>query len=225
MGHLHFVTFTFILQKCIMLHSRGWIALHYILVHVKSVAYHSLSASFLIFMCHCTHTWQLMAPPGRFRPLWEILKVSDDKVTHHFHQKGAFGLNGKVSFTRKGHWEPPDVERWESDTESSDLPWLHWCDLRCIHMHWACITRVNATWMQRIFACNGMHSDALRMRMNASNENATGRENAAHHHMRSNAHVCIRCRMRTIQNAPEWTRMHHVSNAPCVNAPYVKCNG
>ena len=31
-----------------------------------------------------------------------ILKVSDGKVTHHFHQKGAFGLNGEVSFTRKG---------------------------------------------------------------------------------------------------------------------------
>ena len=42
------------------------------------------------------------APPGRYRPLWEILKVSDGKVTHHFHQKGTFGLNGEVSFTRKG---------------------------------------------------------------------------------------------------------------------------
>mgnify|MGYP001206302777 CR=1 FL=1 len=40
--------------------------------------------------------------PGRYGPLWEILKVSDGKVTHHFHQKGAFGLNGEVSFTRKG---------------------------------------------------------------------------------------------------------------------------
>ena len=30
------------------------------------------------------------APPGRYRPLWEILKVSDGKVTHHFHQKGTF---------------------------------------------------------------------------------------------------------------------------------------
>ena len=33
------------------------------------------------------------APPRRYRPLWEILKVSDDKVTHHFYQKGVFGLN------------------------------------------------------------------------------------------------------------------------------------
>ena len=39
---------------------------------------------------------------ARYRPLWEILKVSDDKVTHRFHQKDAFGLNGEVSFTRKG---------------------------------------------------------------------------------------------------------------------------
>ena len=31
------------------------------------------------------------------------LKVSADKVTHHFHQKGAFGLNGEVSFTPKRH--------------------------------------------------------------------------------------------------------------------------
>ena len=37
------------------------------------------------------------APPGRYRPLWEILKVSDGKVTHHFHQKGAFGLNDEVA--------------------------------------------------------------------------------------------------------------------------------
>ena len=58
------------------------------------------------------------APPGRYRPLWEILKVSDDKVTHHFYQKGAFGLNGEVSFTRKGRWEPstdPDSSSTEAD--------------------------------------------------------------------------------------------------------------
>ena len=41
--------------------------------------------------------------PGRCRSLGEILKVSDNKVTHHSHQKGAFGLNGDVSFTREGH--------------------------------------------------------------------------------------------------------------------------
>ena len=29
--------------------------------------------------------------------------MSDDKVTHHSHQKGAFGLNGEVSFTPKMH--------------------------------------------------------------------------------------------------------------------------
>ena len=43
------------------------------------------------------------ASPGRCRSLWEILKVSDNKVTHHSYQKGAFGLNGDVSFTREGH--------------------------------------------------------------------------------------------------------------------------
>ena len=42
------------------------------------------------------------ASPGRCRSLREILKVSDDKVTHHFHQKGAFGLNGELHFTPKG---------------------------------------------------------------------------------------------------------------------------
>ena len=31
------------------------------------------------------------------------VKVSDDKVTHHSHQKGAFGLNGEVGLTPKGH--------------------------------------------------------------------------------------------------------------------------
>ena len=45
------------------------------------------------------------ASPGRCRSLWEILKVSDDKVTHHFHQKGAFGLNGELHFTPKRHPE------------------------------------------------------------------------------------------------------------------------
>ena len=40
---------------------------------------------------------------GRCRSLWETLKLSDDKVTHHSHQKGAFGLNGEVSLTPKGH--------------------------------------------------------------------------------------------------------------------------
>ena len=40
---------------------------------------------------------------GRCRSLWETLKVSDDKVTHHSHQKGAFGLDGEVSFTPKRH--------------------------------------------------------------------------------------------------------------------------
>ena len=46
--------------------------------------------------------FQRTTPPGRYRPLWEILKVSDGKATHHFYQKGTFGLNGEVSFTRKG---------------------------------------------------------------------------------------------------------------------------
>ena len=45
------------------------------------------------------------ASPGRCRSLREILKVSDDKVTHHFHQKGAFGLNGELHFTPKRHPE------------------------------------------------------------------------------------------------------------------------
>ena len=36
------------------------------------------------------------AQPGRYRPLWEILKVSDDKVTHHFYQKVVFGLKGEA---------------------------------------------------------------------------------------------------------------------------------
>ena len=40
---------------------------------------------------------------GRCRSLWETLKVSDDKVTHHSHQKDAFGLNVEVSFTPKRH--------------------------------------------------------------------------------------------------------------------------
>jgi hypothetical protein len=40
---------------------------------------------------------------GRCRSLWETLKLSDDKVTHHSHQKDAFGLNGEVSLTPKGH--------------------------------------------------------------------------------------------------------------------------
>ena len=47
MGHLHFVTFTFILQKCIMLHSRGCIALYYILVHSGLFAFYTV--------CICTH--------------------------------------------------------------------------------------------------------------------------------------------------------------------------
>ena len=45
------------------------------------------------------------ASPGRCRSLREILKVSDDKVTHNFHQKGAFGLNGELHFTPKRHPE------------------------------------------------------------------------------------------------------------------------
>ena len=51
----------------------------------------------------CSVQEDRMAPPGCYRPLWEILKVSDGKVTHHFHQKGAFELNGEVSFTPKEH--------------------------------------------------------------------------------------------------------------------------
>ena len=42
--------------------------------------------------------------------LLETLKVLDNKVTHHSHQKGAYGLDGEVSFTPKGHrgksWTP-----------------------------------------------------------------------------------------------------------------------
>ena len=42
-----------------------------------------------------------MPSPGRCTSLWEILKVSDDKGTHHFHQKGAFGLDGELSSLQK----------------------------------------------------------------------------------------------------------------------------
>ena len=51
------------------------------------------------------------------RSLWtlqiivEKLKVSDNKVAHHPHQEGAFGLNGDVSFTREG---PIEVTQWAS---------------------------------------------------------------------------------------------------------------
>ena len=39
MGRLHLVTFIFIRKECIVLHSRGVIALRYILMHVRSVAF------------------------------------------------------------------------------------------------------------------------------------------------------------------------------------------
>ena len=37
------------------------------------------------------------------------MKVSDDRVTHHSHQKGAFGLNGEMSFTPTWHEEAPPM--------------------------------------------------------------------------------------------------------------------
>ena len=49
MGHLHFVTFTFILQKCIMLHSRGCIALYYILVHSGLFAFYTIVNHFCAY--------------------------------------------------------------------------------------------------------------------------------------------------------------------------------
>ena len=55
--------------------------------------------------------------PGRCRSLWEILKVSDNKVTHHSHQSRVpHGLNGDVSFTREGTIE---VTQWASMLQDS----------------------------------------------------------------------------------------------------------
>ena len=51
------------------------------------------------------------APPGRYRSLWEMLKVSDGKVTHHSHQKGAFGLDGERNNAPTGHKDSPADRR------------------------------------------------------------------------------------------------------------------